>query len=142
MMKDILSISGHPGLYKLVSQGKNNIIVESLVDGKRMPAYATSRISALEDIAIFTNDGDVKLSNVFATIFENQIEVNPKGTSNELKATFAKALPDFDQERVYVSDIKKIFSWYLLLTEKGIITAETVAAFKESEAKAEEEESK
>lgn len=142
MMKDILSISGHPGLYKLVSQGKNNIIVESLIDGKRMPAYATSRISALEDIAIFTNDGDVKLSDVFVTIFENQIAINPKGSAKELKAAFAKALPDFDQERVYVSDIKKIFNWYLLLTEKGIITAETLAAFKESEEKDQEEASK
>lgn len=131
MLKDILSISGHSGLFKLVSQGKSNIIVESLTDGKRMPAYATSRISALQDVSIFTVDGDVKLADVFVTLFENQIAVDPKASSKDLKATFLKALPDFDQERVYVSDFKKIFSWYLLLIDKGFISEEIVKAHKE-----------
>lgn len=137
MLKDILSISGHSGLFKLVSQGKSNIIVESLLDAKRMPAYATSRISALEDISIFTNDGDVKLTDVFLSLFENQIEVDPKANSKDLKATFAKALPDFDQERVYVSDIKKIFSWYLLLVDKRIITEDTIEDHKGANGKEE-----
>ena len=132
MLKDILSISGHSGLFKLVSQGKSNIIVESLIDGKRMPAYATSRISALQDISIFTIDGDVKLADVFVTLFENQIAVDPKASSKELKATFIKALPDFDQERVYVSDFKKIFAWYLLLVDKGFINEEIIKTHKES----------
>ncbi len=70
MLKGILAISGQAGLFKMVSQAKNSIIVESLVDGKRMPAYATSRISALEDISIFTEDDDVKLLEVFNMIFE------------------------------------------------------------------------
>lgn len=132
MLKDILSISGQSGLFKLVSQGKNNIIVESLIDGKRMPAYATSRISALEDISIFTMDGDTKLTDVLVAVFENQLQVDPKDSSKDLKTAFAKALPDFDEERVYVSDIKKIFTWYNVLVEKGILTAETIKEYKEA----------
>ncbi len=132
MLKDILSISGQSGLFKLVSQGKNNIIVESLIDGKRMPAYATSRISALEDISIFTVDGDAKLTDVLVTVFENQLQVDPKASSKDLKTAFAKVLPDFDEERVYVSDIKKIFTWYNVLVEKGILTAETIKEYKEA----------
>jgi len=132
MLKDILSISGQSGLFKLVSQGKNNIIVESLIDGKRMPAYATSRISALEDISIFTVDGDAKLADVLVAVFENQLQVDPKGSSKDLKTAFAKALPDFDEERVYVSDIKKIFTWYNVLVEKGILTADAIKEYKEA----------
>lgn len=132
MLKDILSISGQSGLFKLVSQGKNNIIVESLIDGKRMPAYATSRISALEDISIFTMDGDAKLTDVLVAVFENQLQVDPKGSSKDLKTAFAKALPDFDEERVYVSDIKKIFTWYNVLVEKGILTANAIKEYKEA----------
>lgn len=142
MLKDILSISGHSGLFKLVSQGKGNIIVESLNDGKRMPAYATSRISALEDISIFTNESDVKLTNVFVSMFDNQIQIDPKAlSSKELKSAFVKVLPDFDQDRVYVSDIKKVFTWYLLLVEKNIINADTIKTYKEN-SKKEEVESK
>lgn len=132
MLKDILSISGQSGLFKLVSQGKNNIIVESLIDGKRMPAYATSRISALEDISIFTIEGDAKLTDVLVSVFENQLQVDPKGSSKDLKTAFAKALPDFDEERVYVSDIKKVFAWYNVLVEKGILTAATIKEYKEA----------
>ncbi len=133
MLKDILSIAGHSGLFKLITQGKGNVIVESLVDGKRMPAYATSRLSVLEDISIFTNDGDVKLTNVLISIFENQINVDPKASSKDMKDAFAKALPDFDQDRVYVSDIKKIFTWYLLLIEKNVINADAIKDYKEKE---------
>ena len=132
MLKDILSISGQQGLYKLISQASKSIIVESLIDGRRMPAYSTSRISTLEDISIYTNDGDVKLGTVFISLFENKIEVNPKAASNILKETFEKVLPDYDSDRVYVSDIKKLFSWYLLLVEKNIINDESIKTYKES----------
>ncbi len=132
MLKDILSISGHSGLFRLVSQGKGkgNIVVESLVDGKRIPAYATSRISALEDISIFTDSGDVKLVDVFLSLFENKIEVDSKATSNNLKSTFEKVLPNYDKDRVYVSDIKKIFLWYNLLIDKNVINPETITEYK------------
>ncbi|MGQ1891968.1 DUF5606 family protein [Thermophagus sp. OGC60D27] len=141
MLKGILAISGKPGLYKLITNAKNSIIVESLLDGKRMPAYATSKISSLEDISIFTIDGDVKLANVFASIFEKQVEVDPKkASSNELKKAFKEALPEYDEERVYVSDIKKVFTWFNLLKDKDIITAESIDDFKK-ESETEDEES-
>ena len=108
----------------MVSQAKNSIIVESLVDGKRMPAYATSRISALEDISVFTEEGDKKLEEIFKLIYEKEDgkqAISPKSSANELKAYFEEILPDYDRDRVYVSDIKKILSWYNLLIEKGMI---------------------
>ncbi|WP_026473052.1 DUF5606 family protein [Alkaliflexus imshenetskii] len=134
MIKDILAISGQPGLFKMVSQGKSNIIVESLLDGKRMPAYATSRISALEDISIYTEDGDVKLADVFVGVFEKGIEMDAKADNKLLKAKFEEVLPGYDKERVYISDIKKVFTWYNLLKSKNIITAEAIEAFKKSAA--------
>ena len=108
----------------MVSQSKNSIIVESLVDGKRMPAYATSRISALEDISVFTEEGDKKLEEVFKLIFEKEDgkqAISPKSSANDLKAYFEEILPDYDRDRVYVSDIKKILSWYNLLIEKEML---------------------
>ncbi len=125
MLKGILAISGQAGLFKMVSQAKNSIIVESLVDGKRMPAYATSRISALEDISIFTEENDVKLLEVFNKIFEKeegQPAISHKVSAKELKEYFGEILPDYDKDRVYVSDIKKVIMWYNLLLEKDILT--------------------
>ena len=133
-MKGILAISGKPGLFKMITNAKNSIIVESLIDGKRTPAYATSKISSLEDISIFTVDGDTKLADVFVNIFEKSLDVNPKkASSKELKDAFGQALPDYDDERVYVSDIKKVFAWYNLLKEKEVISADAVEAYKKGE---------
>lgn len=123
MLKGILAVSGQGGLFKMVSQAKNSIIVESLLDGKRMPAYATSRISALEDISIFTEEGDVKLIDVFKNIFEKEEggqAISHKASANDLKKYFAEVLPEFDRDRVYVSDIKKVIMWYNLLQDKDI----------------------
>ncbi|ASB50864.1 DUF5606 family protein [Alkalitalea saponilacus] len=138
MVKDILAISGYSGLFKLVSQAKNSVIVESLTDGKRMPAYATSKISALEDISIYTEDEDVRLSDIFVTIFEKAIEVDPKADAGSLKKKFEEILPDYDKDRVYVSDIKKVYMWFNLLKEKGIITEEAISKYKEEKDKEEE----
>ncbi len=135
MLKGILAVSGQSGLFKMVSQAKNSIIVESLVDGKRMPAYATSRISALEDISIFTEEADVKLIDVFKNIFEKEDggqSISHKVSANELKSYFTKILADYDKDRVYVSDIKKVVMWYNLLINKDVFK------FGEEEAKAEE----
>ncbi|SFD84860.1 DUF5606 family protein [Thermophagus xiamenensis] len=144
MLKGILAISGKPGLFKLITNAKNSIIVESLLDGKRMPAYATSKISSLEDISIYTIDDDVKLADVFISIFEKDVKINPKkASSDELKKTFKEVLPDYDDERVYVSDIKKVFTWFNLLKEKGIISQESIEEYnkaKESEEVDEEKE--
>jgi hypothetical protein len=124
MLKDILSISGQGGLFKMISQSKNAIIVESLTDGKRMPAYATSRISALEDISIFTVDGDVKLAEVFKAISEKENGgncIDPKASANDLKKYFEQILPAYDSERVYISDIKKVLTWYNVLNSKSLL---------------------
>jgi len=141
MLHGILAISGQRGLYKVISQAKNSIIVESLIDGKRMPAYASSRISALEDISIYTEDDDVKLFDVFKTIFEKesggQVTV-VKGSNNELKAYFEEILPEFDKDRVYVSDIKKVYTWYNLLVEKEIINADAIEKALKEEVKEQE----
>ena len=143
MLEGILSISGHGGLFKMVSQAKNSIIVESLVDGKRMPAYATSRISALEDISVFTEEGDKKLEEVFKLIYEKEDgkkAISPKASANELKAYFEEILPDYDRDRVYVSDIKKILSWYNLLIEQDMLdVSESTEESEEQTEKNEEE---
>ena len=125
-LKGILSIATYPGLYKHVAQAKNGLIVESIVDGRRTMAYATSRISALEDISIYTTDGDTKLSDVYRSIYNvlegKQTPFAPKKAKDaELIELFAKALPNWDKDRVYVSDIKRAFTWYNILVEKGFV---------------------
>ncbi len=118
MLKDILAISGYGGLFKFISQGRTGIIVESLEDNKRMNASATAKISALEDIAIFTDIDDIPLKDVFKAIYEKEnggISINHKSSADELKNYFAEILPDYDRDRVYVSDIKKVISWYNIL---------------------------
>ena len=142
MLKGILAISGKPGLFKLITNAKSSIIVESLMDGKRMPAYATSKISSLEDISIFTQDGDVKLGEVFASIYEKGLDINPKkSSSNQLKEAFSDVLPDYDEDRVYVSDIKKVFAWYNILKDKEIITSESIEEMRKAEEAEEDEDS-
>ncbi len=123
-LKGILSIATFPGLYRHVAQAKNGLVIESIQDGKRQLAYATSRISALEDISIYTTDGDTKLSEVYQNLF-NVLEgkatpFNPKKASNEeLVELFAKALANWDPDRVYISDIKRAYAWYNILVETG-----------------------
>nr|MBD3620618.1 DUF5606 domain-containing protein [Sunxiuqinia sp.] len=123
MLKGIMSISGQPGLFKLVAEAKNSIIVESLVTGKRMPAYSTSKISALEDIAIFTTTSEVPLKEVLKSISEkeNGGQATIKGSGNELKTYFEEVLPEYDKDRVYVSDMKKVIQWYNLLQSKELL---------------------
>jgi hypothetical protein len=122
----IIAISGRPGLFKVVAQGKNNLIVESLEDGKRFPAYSTDRISALEDISVYTYDEDVALGELFEVIFnkENGGEApSHKADKLTLENYLLEVLPNYDQERVYFSDLKKIFQWYNLLHKGGLLVA-------------------
>lgn len=124
MLKGILAISGQPGLFKLLAESKNNIIVESLETGKRMPAYSTTKISALEDIAIYTDTDDVPLKDIFKAIYDKENggkAISHKSSGNELKSYFEEVLPDYDKERVYVSDIKKVILWYTILHEKEML---------------------
>ena len=126
MQQTILAIAGKPGLYKLVSRGKNNLIVEALdATHKRMPAFGTDRITSLADIAMFTDTDDVPLMDVLESL--KTVEEGKKSTLDYKKATgaqlseyFAKVLPNFDRDRVHGSDIKKLVQWYNILIENGI----------------------
>ena len=121
---EILSITGKPGLYKVVSHTKNGIIVESIIDQKRFTAFSNERISSLEEISVFTETDDIPLKDVFKSLFEKnegKATINHKSDNKTLKSTFEEIVPEYDKDRVYVSDIKKIIQWYNLLTEKEIL---------------------
>ena len=136
MLKGILAISGYPGLFKMVTEAKNSIIVESLLTGKRMPAYSTSKISALADISVFTETGEIQLKELFKRLQESGKEISAKASSNEFKAIFDEVIPEYAKNRVYTSDMKKIIQWYLLLSEKNLLNES-----EEVEEKPEEKES-
>jgi hypothetical protein len=135
----IISISGKPGLFRVVAQSKNNIIVESLDDKKRSPAYSTDRISALDDISIYTYDEDVSLKVIFKTIFEKEKgaeTISHKEDKVKLENYLLEVLPNYDQERVYISDVKKIFQWYNLLHKAGELKLDEEAKEENKENKA------
>ena len=132
MLKTILSISGKPGLYKLISQGRNMLIVESLTDKKRFPAYGSEKVISLGDIAMYTDTEDVPLKDVLTAIKEKEngaaIAMDlKKATADDFRAYLGEVLPTFDRDRVYVTDIKKLISWYNLLVACGITDFEDVA---------------
>jgi len=124
-LSKILSIGGKPGLYKHIAQSKTGIVIESITDGKRTSAFASEQISSLNDISIFTNDEDVKLEDVFKSMYEKESgkkTINPKkASSEEIKTYFESVLPDYDKDRVYVSDMKKVIKWYNALAENNIL---------------------
>ena len=121
-LKEILAISGQPGLYKYVAQSTNGVIVESLLDGKRMNASASSKVSALTEISIFTEGDDLPLTDVFTNIYNHtggKEAISHKEAPEKLKAAFAEVLPDYDRDRVHVSDMKNVFMWYNILLGAG-----------------------
>ena len=123
-LKEIMAISGKPGLYKFISQGRNAMIVENIEDGARTSAFASEKVSALDDIAIFTEDEEVSLKVVLKSIFEKENgeeTITHKSSSEELKKWFEEVLPSYDKERVYVSDIKKVALWYNLLAKMKML---------------------
>lgn len=126
MQQTILAISGKPGLYKLVSRGNNNLIVEALDSThRRQPAFGTDRITSLGDIAMFTDDEDIALMEVFEKVKEleggKKASIDfKKASGDDLRDYFAKVLPNFDRDRVHNSDIKKLIQWYNILVENGI----------------------
>ena len=127
-LKEILAITGQPGLYKYVAQSTRGVIVESLLDGHRMNASASARVSALSDISMFTEGDDIALADVFTRIYEHtggKETISPKSTPEQLKAAFAEVLPEYDRDRVHVSDIKKCFSWYNILLQAGFTEFKT-----------------
>ncbi|MDF1673015.1 MAG: DUF5606 domain-containing protein [Vicingaceae bacterium] len=123
-LETIISITGKPGLYKILSQIKNGLIVESLVDKKRLPVYASEKVSALNDISIYTYTSDVPLKEVYEKLFEKtggKEAINHKAKPEELRAYLKEVIEDFDEERVYHSDLKKLFQWFNLLVSNGIL---------------------
>jgi hypothetical protein len=123
-LSKILSISGKPGLFKMLAQTKNGMIVESLLDGKRFTAFSHERVSTLEEISIYTDDEDMPLRDVLKAIYEKQngeAALSHKSEGNELKSFFKEAIPEYDKENVYVSDIKKVINWYNTLHEHNLL---------------------
>ena len=135
-LEGIIAIAGKPGLYKILSRSLKGLVVESIVDGKKMPALATHKISALDDISMYTYEEDVPLKEILPKVkevFDGKAAEPNKLSKEELLGYFEKVLPDFDRERVYPSDIKKLLSWYNILLENGYMeTTETEAAAEET----------
>jgi len=122
-LKEILSVSGKPGLFKTIAQTKTGVIIESLIDGKRIQAFASDKISSLGEISIFTTTEDMPLREVFRIIGEkngDQPAPDTKADDKTLKAFFETVIPDYDRERVYTSHIRKLVQWYNLLIANGI----------------------
>ena len=133
-METILSIAGKPGLYKLVSRGKMNLIVEAIDDThRRMPAFSSDRVTSLGDIAMYTDADDIALWEVLVKLGEKE-GLKPtslkykKCSSKELRAYFSEVLPNFDQDRVHDSDIKKLLQWYDILVNNGYTDFKTILA--------------
>ena len=124
-LNKIVSISGKPGLYVVKSQAVGRLIVESVIDGKCVPAFARDRMSSLEEISIFSTDEDRPLKEVFMMIHDkmgDKVDFDYKKASNdELREKFAFVMPDYDEEAVYPSDMRKVFAWYQMLNDKGLL---------------------
>ncbi len=127
ILKDIIAISGQPGLFKFIAQGKNSMIVEHIETGRRTSAFSSSKVSSLEEISIFTENEDVPLGKVFDKIYEKENggpSIDPKSDSQILKSYFEEILPDYSRDKVYVSDIKKVIVWYNILQKKEMLVRE------------------
>ena len=123
MLRKIVAVSGKPGLFKVLSQGKNMLIVESLTDKKRIPIHATEKVVSLGDVSMYTESEDKPLNEILENLKTlekgNKASLDPKSENDALRKYFATIVPDFDQERVYPSDIRKLIQWYNLLMETG-----------------------
>lgn len=126
MLKNILSITGKPGLFKIVTNGKNMLLVEDIISGKRYPAHGRDKIVSLRDIAMYTDSEEVPLADVLENagkLYEfKTVDVKALQAAGALRDEFSKVLPDFDRDRVYDGDIRKFFSWYNLLLQAGFTT--------------------
>lgn len=130
-IEKILSISGKPGLYELKLQTRTGFVAESLIDGKKITVGMRSNVSLLSEISVYTYDGEMRLSEVFRSIAEkedNGPALSHKEDNGKLTAYFREVMPEFDEDRVYASDIKKILHWYNMLQAKGMVSKEKPAA--------------
>lgn len=126
-LKDFLAVSGEGSLFKFIAQGKNAIIVENIENGKRVSVAGTTKVSALEEIAIYTIEEDMPLSKVMDKIWEKENggpAMSHKSADGDLKKYFAEVLPEYDKQRVYTSDIKKVIQWYNFLQSKNMLVKE------------------
>ena len=140
-LEKIISISGKPGLYKLISQLKSGFIVEDVLTKKKASISNSSQVSLLDNIAMFTFDKEVPLFEVFENVAKNndyKETISHKSTDAELRAFMLQSLPDYDTERVYVSDIKKLAQWYNILNKAGYITPESFVKAEETTAETSE----
>lgn len=141
VLKDILSISGEPGLFKFIAQGKNAIVVEHLETKKRGSAFGSARVSSLEEISIFTEKEDLPLGKVLDLIFDKEKggpAIDFKSDPEKLKAYFNEVVPEYDKDKVYVSDIKKVVHWYNILQALNLLVKEEPEKSPETEAEKEE----
>lgn len=141
-LSGIISIAGMSGLYKVIAQTKNGLIVESLADKKRVPVYATHKVSTLEDVRIYSTGEEVPLKEVLQKIYDKEkgatTSVDTKISDADLRKYFKTAFAEYDEERVYTSDIKKVLSWYNILHKEGLLeTKEEKAPEKETAGKEE-----
>lgn len=128
-LQKILAISGKPGLYDLKVQTRTGFVAESLLDGKKITVGLRANVSLLSEIAVYTYNEEVRLAEVFKAIAEKENEgpaISHKETEDKLKSYFREVLPEFDEDRVYTSDIKKVMNWYNLLQSKGMISIESL----------------
>lgn len=142
VLKDIMAISGQPGLYRFIAQGKNAIIVEHLETKVRSSAFSSARVSSLEEISVFTTEEDMPLGKVLDKIFEKENggpAIDYKSDPEKLKSWFEEVLPEYNKDKVYVSDIKKIAQWYNLLLKLNLLVKEEAEVKDEVKAEAEAE---
>lgn len=136
-LEKILAISKKPGLYKLITQSRGGYIAESLLDQKRISVSISSNVSLLSEIAIYTLSDELPLKTVFSKIFDKenggQTSLNPKASKDDLEAYFFEVLPNYDEDRVYASDIKKVLKWYNLLNQHKLLDFKSESAVSEEE---------
>jgi len=127
-LKGIISISGKPGLYKVVAQGRNNLIVSALGQNKKFPIFSTDKVSALEDISIYTYEEDLPLIEVYDKLANHEKfkkSINHKANGAELRERIESFLPNYDEDRVYDTDLRKLFQWYNILVDQNIVNAKS-----------------
>ncbi len=133
-LEKILAISGKPGLYELKAQTRSGFLAESLIDGKKLSVGMRHNVSVLNEIAIYTYAEEVPLKDIFNTIKEKENggeAISHKVSKNELESYFSEVLPEYDEDRVYASDMKKVIQWYNLLQKRGLLDFDAVTTSEE-----------
>ncbi len=132
-LSKIISITGKSGLYRVVAQGRQALIAESLTDKTRIPVHSSVRVSSLDEVSMYTKGDDVLLSKVFEALHakeKGKLSVDPKGNLEALYDKLGEALPTYDRDRIYSSDVRKFFTWYQLLVDAGIFEEQAKASAK------------